>query len=248
MAARITELRDAGRPLNQFAVLFRINAQSEAYEEALTDHKIPYVIRGAARFFDRAEVREAVTRLRGAARGGTADEGGLVETVQAILAGMGWSAEPPEGRGQTRDRWESWQALVGQAEEYAATQPPEPTLRVRRRPRPRASEQHAPVAQGVTLATFHAAKGLELDSVFLVALEDGMLPDHLVRRVPPEAIEEGSVVLLDVGMIFSPRPRRPRRSCGPRPQPEGSVTQAVAVPGATPAPDEVQPRAKSRSR
>ena len=52
-------------------MLFRINAQSEAYEEALAARGIPYVVRGAARFFDRAEVREAVTRLRGAARGGT---------------------------------------------------------------------------------------------------------------------------------------------------------------------------------
>ena len=51
-------------------MLFRINAQSEAFEEALAARGIPYVVRGAARFFDRAEVREAVTRLRGAARGG----------------------------------------------------------------------------------------------------------------------------------------------------------------------------------
>ncbi|MDO9494379.1 MAG: ATP-dependent helicase, partial [Nocardioides sp.] len=70
IASRIQALRDAGRPLSEVAVLFRINAQSEAYEEALADRGIPYVIRGAARFFDRPEVREAVTRLRGAARSG----------------------------------------------------------------------------------------------------------------------------------------------------------------------------------
>ena len=58
------------------AVLFRINAQSEAFEEALAARGIPYVIRGAARFFDRPEVREAVTRIRGAARSGEARQGG----------------------------------------------------------------------------------------------------------------------------------------------------------------------------
>ncbi len=201
VAARITQLRDAGRPLNELAVLFRINAQSEAYEEALTDHKIPYVIRGAARFFDRPEVREAVTRLRGAARGGSADDAGLVETVRAILAGMGWSTEPPEARGQTRDRWESWQALVGQAEEYAAAQPEGADLNafVDDLDR-RAAEQHAPVAQGVTLATFHAAKGLEWDSVFLVGLQDGTLP--ITYAVTPEAVEEERR-LLYVGMTRS---------------------------------------------
>ncbi len=197
VAAQITRLRDAGRPLNQFAVLFRINAQSEAYEEALTDHKIPYVIRGAARFFDRAEVREAVTRLRGAARGGES-EGELVDIVRATLAGMGWTIDPPESRGQTRDRWESWQALVGQAEEYAAVQPETADLNgfVDDLDR-RASEQHAPVAQGVTLATFHAAKGLEWDSVFLVGLQDGTLP--ITYADTPEALEEERR-LLYVGM------------------------------------------------
>jgi DNA helicase-2/ATP-dependent DNA helicase PcrA len=197
VAARISRLRDAGRPLNQFAVLFRINAQSEAYEEALTDHKIPYVIRGAARFFDRPEVREAVTRLRGAARGGE-EEGELLDTVRATLAGMGWTADPPEARGQTRDRWESWQALAGQAEEYAATRPQGADLNgfVDDLDR-RAAEQHAPVAQGVTLATFHAAKGLEWDSVFLVGLQDGTLP--ITYAETPDAIEEERR-LLYVGM------------------------------------------------
>ncbi len=197
VAAQITRLRDAGRPLNQFAVLFRINAQSEAYEEALTDHKIPYVIRGAARFFDRPEVREAVTRLRGAARGGEA-EGELVDIVRATLAGMGWTIDPPESRGQTRDRWESWQALVSQAEEYAATQAGSGDLNgfVDDLDR-RAAEQHAPVAQGVTLATFHAAKGLEWDSVFLVGLQDGTLP--ITYADTPEAVEEERR-LLYVGM------------------------------------------------
>ena len=197
VAAQITQLRDAGRPLNQVAVLFRINAQSEAYEEALTDRKIAYVIRGAARFFDRAEVREAVTRLRGAARGGQA-EGELVDVVRATLAGMGWTIDPPESRGQTRDRWESWQALVGQAEEYAAAQPESADLNgfVDDLDR-RAAEQHAPVAQGVTLATFHAAKGLEWDSVFLVGLQDGTLP--ITYADTPEAVEEERR-LLYVGM------------------------------------------------
>ena len=196
VAGRIIKLRDAGRPLNQFAVLFRINAQSEAYEEALTDHKIPYVIRGAARFFDRPEVREAVTRLRGAARGGQ-EVGELVETVRATLAGMGWSVDPPQARGQTRDRWESWQALVGQAEEYAAAQQGAELNGFVDELDRRATEQHAPVAQGVTLATFHAAKGLEWDSVFLVGLQDGTLP--ITYAETPEAIEEERR-LLYVGM------------------------------------------------
>ncbi len=195
IATKIKALREAGRPLSEIAVLFRINAQSEAYEEALSDHNIPYVIRGAARFFDRAEVREAVTRIRGAARSGEAGDN-IVEVVKATLAGMGWSPEAPAVRGQTRDRWESLQALVSQADQFAQAPGSSLGAFVDDLDR-RASEQHAPVAEGVTLATFHAAKGLEWDSVFLCGLQDGTLP--IVYADTPAAVEEERR-LLYVGM------------------------------------------------
>src|SRR4051812_39311427 len=58
VAERVQQLRESGTPLREMAVLFRINAQSEAFEEALTSRGIPYVVRGAARFFERQEVRQ----------------------------------------------------------------------------------------------------------------------------------------------------------------------------------------------
>ena len=188
-AARILELKKAGQPLGEIAVLFRINAQSEAFEEALTARKIPYVVRGAGRFFERPEVREAVTRIRGAARSAPGED--LVETVRSTLAGMGWTSVPPTARGQTRDRWESWQALVDQAEEFSAgegTRHEDPLNAFVDDLDRRAAEQHAPVADGVTLATFHAAKGLEWDAVFCVGLQDGTLP--ITYAETPAQVEE----------------------------------------------------------
>jgi DNA helicase II / ATP-dependent DNA helicase PcrA len=200
VAAQIARLRDGGRSLAEVAVLFRINAQSESFEEALSARGVPYVIRGAARFFDRPEVREAVTRLRGAARSGEGADDGIVAAVTGILGGMGWKPEAPTGRGQTRDRWESWHALVNQATEFARTPVdgvlPDLNAFVDDLDR-RAAEQHAPVADGVTLATFHAAKGLEWDSVFLCGLQDGTLP--ITYADTPAAIEEERR-LLYVGM------------------------------------------------
>ena len=161
----------------QVAVLFRINAQSEAYEDALAARGLPYVVRGAARFFDRAEVRQAVTLLRGTARGGqTVDADDWVDTVRATLAGMGWAPEAPAVRGQVRDRWESLQALVDQATELATTDPGADLNAFVDDLDRRAAEQHAPVADGVTLATLHAAKGLEWDVVFVVGAQEGTLP------------------------------------------------------------------------
>lgn len=186
VAERIGELRRAGTPLSEVAVLFRINAQSEAYEEALSSRGIPYVVRGAARFFDRPEVRQAVTLLRGNARGGQGGDDPM-ETVRDTLAGMGWNERAPEGRGQARDRWESLQALVDQAAHHLAGG--ERTLGdlVDELDR-RAAEQHAPVADGVTLATLHAAKGLEWDAVFVCGVQEGTVP--IVHAEGPAAIEE----------------------------------------------------------
>jgi DNA helicase-2/ATP-dependent DNA helicase PcrA len=52
----------------------------------------------------------------------------------------------------------------------------------------RVTAQHAPTADGVTLASLHAAKGLEWDAVFLVGLVDGTLP--LVHADTAEQVEE----------------------------------------------------------
>jgi DNA helicase-2/ATP-dependent DNA helicase PcrA len=188
VADDIAALQRSGTPLREIAVLFRINAQSETFEEALTARSIPYVVRGAARYFERPEVRQALALLRASVRAGEAARDDLVRHVGDVLAGMGWSTEAPSARGQARDRWESLTALVSQAEEYVDADVA-PTLEgfVAELDR-RAQEQHAPVAEGVTLATLHAAKGLEWDAVFLAGLHDGTMP--ITYATTPEAIEE----------------------------------------------------------
>lgn len=186
-ADKIATLRSAGISAGEIAILFRINAQSETFEDALTQRKIPYVVRGAARFFDRAEVRQAVTLLRGTARSGQA-EGSIADLVQATLSGMGWTTEPPGTRGETRNRWESLQALVDQAAEFVREHPGADLGDLVDDLDRRASEQHAPLADGVTLATLHAAKGLEWDAVFLCGMQDGTLP--ITYAETPAAIEE----------------------------------------------------------
>ncbi|HZJ07253.1 MAG TPA: ATP-dependent DNA helicase UvrD2 [Nocardioidaceae bacterium] len=221
VAADILGLSRSGTPLREVAVLFRINAQSEAFEEALAARGIAYVVRGAARFFERPEVRQAVTLLRGNARGEGGSREGLARDVRAVLAGMGWAPTPPTGRGTVRDRWESLQAILSQAEDFAATHADNRAdIRADNRADNRAdiradnradssltafvaeldrriAEQHAPVAEGVTLATLHAAKGLEWESVFLAGMHEGTMP--IIYAEGPAAVEEERR-LLYVGM------------------------------------------------
>jgi DNA helicase-2/ATP-dependent DNA helicase PcrA len=127
--------------------------------------------------------------LRGAARSAdSADSADLAATVRAVLSGNGWTDQPPAGGGATRERWESLAALVRLAADLAAASP-QPTLRdFIAELEERADAQHAPTVEGVTLASLHAAKGLEWDAVFVVGATDGMIP--ITYADTPEAVEE----------------------------------------------------------
>ncbi len=191
VAARCAELVRGGTPPSEIAVLYRVNAQSAAYEAALSDAGVPYLVRGGERFFDRAEVREATLLLRGAARAADTDApAGLAEAVADVLrGGLSWQAEaPPAGAGATRERWESLAALHRLAADLAAADPAAGLRELVAELEERASAQHAPTVDGVTLASLHAAKGLEWDAVFLVGLVDGTLP--LVHADTPAQVEE----------------------------------------------------------
>src|SRR4051794_16815303 len=121
VAKACRELIDSGLPASEIAVLFRINAQSEVYENALADVGVPYVLKGGERFFERPEVREAIVLLRGAAAGGH-EPGMLVPAVRDVLAAMGWAEHRPPPGGTARDRWQSLAALVDLAVDLVAEQ------------------------------------------------------------------------------------------------------------------------------
>ncbi|GAA3391199.1 ATP-dependent DNA helicase UvrD2 [Streptomyces roseoviridis] len=192
-ARRIRDLIAAGVPAGEIAVLYRVNAQSEVYEQALADAGVPYQLRGAERFFERQEVREAGVALRGAARAGgndalLDDAEDLPAQVRAVLSTKGWTSEPPSGSGAVRDRWESLAALVRLAEDFARAKPGATLADLVTELDERAAAQHAPTVQGVTLASLHAAKGLEWDAVFLVGLTEGMMPITYAKT--DEQVEE----------------------------------------------------------
>ncbi len=260
VAGRIAELIRAGTPASEIAVLVRVNAQTEAYEQALTREKVAYILRGGERFFERPEVREAMVLLRGAAR--AADEPGdasapdLVASVTAVLATAGWRPdEPPSGVGAQRERWENVAALVRLAQE-AQSDAETPGASPATRPTlasftaelaERAAAQHVPTVEGVTLASLHAAKGLEWDAVFLVSLVEGMLP--ISYAVTQEGLDEERR-LLYVGVTRARsqltlswakareagrRPRKPSRFlAGIAPEPAGRAAASRSKRGGPP--------------
>ncbi len=187
VADRVSQLVRSGHPLREIAVLYRTNGQSEALESAFADAEVPYLVRGGERFFSRKEVREAILLLRGAAR---TDDGSkpLPDFVGDVLGGMGWHRDAPASTGAVRSRWESLKALVDLAARLAAAAPEARLSDLVRDLDERIAAQHAPDVEGVTLASLHAAKGLEWDVVFLTGCSDGLLP--IMMAEDAEEIEE----------------------------------------------------------
>ncbi len=194
VAASAARLVEAGVPPSEIAVLFRVNAQSEVYEQALADAGVGYQVRGGERFFARPEVRSAMAALRTAVP--TADAV-LQDAVREVLAGQGLAPQPPAG-GAARQRWESLAALAELAAECAATIPGMDLAGFAAELATRAEAQQPPTVQGVTLASLHAAKGLEWDAVFVVGVVEGTLP--IQHAEGDDAATEEERRLLYVGL------------------------------------------------
>lgn len=185
IARQIARLADRGVALSEIAVLVRTNAQIQEFERALGSASISFTIRGGERFFQRTEIREAMVAFRSMARAGIEDT--LTAAVTTVLGQLGWEPKAPNVQGARRDRWEALNALVTLAEELEESRGAGLDEYVAELEE-RASLAHSPTVEGVTLASLHAAKGLEWDAVFLAGMSEGLMP--ISHASDPEAIEE----------------------------------------------------------
>ncbi|WP_373139852.1 ATP-dependent DNA helicase UvrD2 [Mycobacterium marinum] len=198
VAASIARLIQSGTPASEIAILYRVNAQSEVYEEALTEAGIAYQVRGGEGFFNRQEVKQAMVALQRAAERDV--EAALPDVVRTVLEPLGLTAEEPAGT-RARERWEALSALAQLVDDEVAQRPHLQLAGLLAELRARADARHPPVVQGVTLASLHAAKGLEWDAVFLVGLADGTLPiSHALAHGPESEQVEEERRLLYVGV------------------------------------------------
>lgn len=183
VAAAIAAQIAAGIEPDRIAVLYRANAQSAPLLAALAARGIAATVLGGKRFFDLPEVRQAVMALRGASVAPV--ETTFLAAVRDVLRSLGLTDDPPPAGGALRDAWEARAAVLRLAEEA----PPDMTLRrFTDELLARGRDQHEPSLRTVTLATLHAAKGLEWDHVHLVGLAEGLLPISYATGF--EAIDE----------------------------------------------------------
>ena len=164
--AEINVLLSNGTQPQEIAILARTNAQLKGAEKAMLAQNIPYQVRNTERFFERREIRDFLKQVRQAS------------VIPA--EGQGWidelrSIAQPYLTGEAID---GIAALLHLARELDADDNFSPkTLRgYLREVEDRVQQNNPPTMPVVTLATLHAAKGLEWERVFLIGASEGQLP------------------------------------------------------------------------
>ena len=163
---QITALLSEGTAPQEIAILARTNSQLKGVERAMNNKGLPYQVRSTERFFERQDVRDFLKQVRQASvlptEGATwIDE--LRTIAQPYLTGEsidGIAALLHLGRELDSDDGFTPKTLRGFLREVED----------------RVTQNNPPTMPVVTLATLHAAKGLEWERVFLMGASEGILP------------------------------------------------------------------------
>ncbi len=182
---RMRELHAADTPFEEMALLFRTNARSADFEEALTEAGIAF--QGAA-FLSRNGAKQLLKALRGS--------GTSVAEVRRVAIEQGMLETIPDKLGEREvTRQNDLARLVRLAEEFGEGTVAEFVTQLEDR-------FGSNAGRGVHLLTYHRAKGLEFDAVFLPRLEEKELPSKLSKTSAAIAEERR---LLYVGLTRAKR-------------------------------------------
>jgi DNA helicase-2/ATP-dependent DNA helicase PcrA len=188
--SQITALLSEGTAPQEIAILARTNSQLKGVERAMNSKGLPYQVRSTERFFERQDVRDFLKQVRQASvlptEGATwIDE--LRTIAQPYLTGEsidGIAALLHLGRELDSDDGFTPKTLRGFLREVED----------------RVTQNNPPTMPVVTLATLHAAKGLEWERVFLMGASEGILPLETGSTGTSEAVVAEERRLFYVGM------------------------------------------------
>ena len=211
----IKMLVSLARPLSDFAILYRTNAQSRVIEEALLHHSVPYILIGGVRFYERKEIKDILAYLRVLAnpkdsiakkRIEKLGKGRLarfleltentpypitlqtIEALDTILSSTDYLSLYDEKDEEDRMRLENIKELRSVAINFPDIV--EFLENVSLVEQEYVSDPNpGSKKQAVTLMTLHAAKGLEFGVVFMIGMEEGLFP-HARSLMDKQELEE----------------------------------------------------------
>ena len=162
----ISHLISEGTPAQEIAVLARTNNQLNGLEKALNSAGLPYQVRNTERFFERKDVRDFLKQVRTAS---------VIPTEGVVWLDELRTLAQPFLTGGAID---GIAALLHLARELDADSgfTPKNLRAYLREVEDRVQQNNPPTMPVTTLATLHAAKGLEWERVFLMGVSDGVLP------------------------------------------------------------------------
>jgi DNA helicase-2/ATP-dependent DNA helicase PcrA len=162
----ITKLISEGTPAQEIAVLARTNNQLNGLEKAMNSAGLPYQVRSTERFFDRKEVRDFLKQVRTAS---------VIPTEGVVWLDELRTLAQPFLTGGAIDGIAALLHLARELDTDSGFTPK--NLRTYlREVEDRVQQNNPPTMPVTTLATLHAAKGLEWERVFLMGVSDGILP------------------------------------------------------------------------
>jgi DNA helicase-2/ATP-dependent DNA helicase PcrA len=193
VVGEVRRLASEGVAFEEMAVLYRINARSEPFEEGFAEARIPYQVRDGS-FLRRPGPRAVVHRLRRSAIGP------VVEEVERATDALGFREGGEFDSVEEATRQADLARLRALAAEFAAANPDGDVAAFLAELARRFTTEET--GRGVNLLTYHRSKGLEFDAVFLPRLVDGELPFRSGRSRADEAEERR---LLYVGITRARR-------------------------------------------
>jgi len=188
--AQITELLNTGTQAQEIAILARTNNQLKGVERSMNKSGLPYQVRSTERFFDRQDVRDFLKEVRRAS---------VLPTE-----GVSWIDElrtiaQPFLTGESIDGIAGLLHLARELDDDNSFSPK--TLRsYLREIEDRVQQNNPPTMPVITLATLHAAKGLEWERVFLIGASEGILPLESGATGQSDAVIDEERRLFYVGM------------------------------------------------
>jgi len=216
ISQKILALESRGTPFRSIAVLYRMNSQSRVIEESFLKNKIPYVLIGGLRFYDRAEVKDVIAMLRfvqnhhdqlslgrlnkclGKRR--TDVFVGQIDTVKknsksldilkTVISLSGYLSKFDPASEEDSRRLENIEELKSVATSFPHLSDfLENVALVQNEYSLQEKNKDKTNKNGVRLMTLHASKGLEFDAVFIAGFEEGILP-HSRSLIDQNELEE----------------------------------------------------------